>query len=298
MARAPNASCDAAGAAEHGDQRRAAGAGRARRGRLDRRAAPTPAPAGPTAATTRRRRRSTNAATSRATYSHRVRASPSRTASVRLPAAVSDGMSRRLLTTSSAHARHPAAHPITHRQPGHPLDGDVRRADRRHEPEEHEHEQLAEPGVAVRPRARRCRTTPRRSPPRRRRAATTTSSRRAPGRRRRRRRTPANAARFTARRRLQPGRDEAHRPDPRVVGAADAVAVVVGVVHADLQGQADDEGDGDPPPHHRSGADRAPGADGDGHDGGGQRARPGAEDPGVHAVTMPHTVAGSGCRSL
>ena len=40
-------------------------------------------------------------------------ASPSRTASVRLPATVSVGMSRRLLTTSSAQATAPTAHPIT-----------------------------------------------------------------------------------------------------------------------------------------------------------------------------------------
>ena len=38
-------------------------------------------------------------------------------------------------------------------QPGDPLDAHVRRADRGHEAEEHEHEQLAEAEVAVRPRA-------------------------------------------------------------------------------------------------------------------------------------------------
>ena len=158
--------------------------------------------------------------------------------------------------------------------------------DRRDEPEEHEHEHLAEPGVAVRPWARRCRTTPRRSPPRRRRAATTTSSRRATRPATAATPNAAKAARLTAAGRLQPGGDEAQRADAGVVGAADAVAVVVGVVDADLQGEADDEGDGDAPPRHRAGADGAAGADGDRDDGGGQRARARAQQPGVHASAM------------
>ena len=48
-----------------------------------------------------------NATTSMPTYSQRVRASPMRTARVRLPDAVSPGMSRRLLITSSAVAHSP-----------------------------------------------------------------------------------------------------------------------------------------------------------------------------------------------
>ena len=46
-------------------------------------------------------------------YSARVRASPSMTASVRLPATVSDGMSRRLLITSSAQASRPTGNAAT-----------------------------------------------------------------------------------------------------------------------------------------------------------------------------------------
>ena len=53
-----------------------------------------------------------NVAATRAVYNHRVRRSPNRTASVRLPAARSVGMSRRLLTTSSAQATNPAAQPM------------------------------------------------------------------------------------------------------------------------------------------------------------------------------------------
>ena len=40
----------------------------------------------------------------------------------------------------------------------------------------------------------------------------------------------------------QAGADQSQRADPDRVGAADAVGVVVGVVHADLQGHADHQG--------------------------------------------------------
>ena len=166
-----------------------------------------------------------------------------RTASVRLPA---DRVGRDVAQVvddeqGARQAPGGAAHHDGER--GHPLDGHVRRADGRHEPEEDEHEDLAETDVAVRHAAHRCSPTRRRSLPRRRPAATTSSSPPARDRRRRRRRRRANAARFTAPAGFRPGGDEAHRADPCVVRAAHAVAVVVGVVHADLEGQADDEGD-------------------------------------------------------
>ena len=153
------------------------GAGHARRGRLDRRAAPTPAPAATHgrdhAATTTR----TYAAASSATYSCRVRrvAEPHRQRPLagrrvgRDVAQVVDDEQR----ARQAPGRAPHHAPTS---AGDPLDGDVRRADRRHETEEHEHEQLAEPEVAVRPRP--ARVEPRRGdrrraddeqPPRRRR---------------------------------------------------------------------------------------------------------------------------------
>ena len=53
-----------------------------------------------------------------------------------------------------------------------------------------------------------------------------------------------------------PDADEPHRSDPGVVGAADAVAVVVGVVHADLEGEAHDEGQRQPPPRDIAGSCR------------------------------------------
>ena len=76
-------------------------------------------------------------------------------------------------------------------------------------------------------------------------------------------------------------------PDPLVVGAADAVGVVVGVVDPDLQGQGHDEGEHGIRPDDVTGLVGGTGADEDGGDGGGQRARAGALDPlgqGGHGV--------------
>ena len=79
--------------------------------------------------------------------------------------------------------------------------------------------------------------------------------------------------------RREPLADQAHRADPGLVGAADAVGVVVGVVHPDLQRQGDDEGEdaeGDVRPPDEVGGG---GAEDDGGDGGGQGARAGARHP-------------------
>ena len=76
-----------------------------------------------------------------------------------------------------------------------------------------------------------------------------------------------------------PGADQPHRPDPLGVGAPDAVAVVVGVVHADLQGQADDQGQHRLPPHRVAVVRRHAGAREHRRDRGGQGARPGACHP-------------------
>ena len=114
-----------------------------------------------------------------------------------------------------------------------PIDGD--------QPEEHEDHHLAEPEVAVRLRAAGVEPGRDARRPGRPRPATRRWWRRAPGPA-----TPAtpnarNAARFTARGGRRPGADQPHRADPVVVGAADAVGVVVGVVDRDLEGQAHDE---------------------------------------------------------
>ena len=217
-------------------RRTPAAAGRSRRARRSapgRRAPPTTCRTGDTASSDGAERRAAPPAArsprrrrGRRTWPRRARrratasaASPSRTASVRLPATVSVGMSRRLLTTSSAQARQPAAQPIDDAQPGDLLDADVGRADRGDEPEEHEHEHLAEPQVAVRPRP--AGVEPGRGDARRarRRAATTTSSPRAPGRRtaatpNARQRRPLDRPR-----RRQPRRHQPQRADPAVVGA-------------------------------------------------------------------------------
>ena len=127
---------------------------------------------------------------------------------------------------------------------------DVRRADHRHQPEEDEDHDLAEPAVAVGPGRRRCRTRRRGCRPRRPPPATRPSSRRAPGRPPPRPRRRANAARFTAAGVAAPEPDEAQRADPVVVGAADAVGVVVGVVDPDLERQRDDQRQRGLPPDH------------------------------------------------
>ena len=169
------------------------------------------------------------------------------------------GMSRRLLTTSSAHASRPTPHAAGHVTAGTLLDRHVRRADRGHQPEEREHEHLAETEIAVRlgstgvaPGGEDRRRTDER--------AATTSSATASAR-------PSTAAspRQQQRRpldrrwRRRSGCDQPHRPDAHVVGAAHAVAVVVGVVDADLQQQRHGERHQHAPPRrHRRRRYRSP----------------------------------------
>ena len=68
--------------------------------------------------------------------------------------------------------------------------------------------------------------------------------------------------------------DEAQRTDPVLVGAADAVGVVVGVVHPDLQEQRDEQSERGLPPHRlvHPQRDRGPGQ----HRGYRSRQRPGS----------------------
>ena len=74
--------------------------------------------------------------------------------------------------------------------------------------------------------------------------------------------------------------DEPHRADPVAVGAADAVGVVVGVVHADLEADRHDERqERESEVRLVDGGGGRGGADDDGGDGGGEGARAGAVDP-------------------
>ena len=88
-----------------------------------------------------------------------------------------------------------------------------------------------------------------------------------------------NAALRTAVGRGQPRPDQPHRADPLVVGAADAVGVVVGVVDADHQRDGDDQREQRPHRLHRPRADRRAGADEHRGDRGRQRPRPRPRDP-------------------
>ena len=164
---------------------------------------------------------------------------------------------QRTSQTSGAGAHHCA-------QPGQTLDQHVRRTDRRDQPEEDEDEELAEPGVAVRTRPARvapgcqdARHADGEEPPRGRRGEDESSDGGD---------TEGDEGGTLDRTWWgQPGRNESHRSDPGVVGATDAVAVVIGVVHADLEGEAHDEGQRQPPPRATSpapAADPAPSATG------------------------------------
>ena len=171
-----------------------------------------------------------------------MRRSPRRTARVRLPDSVSPGMSRRLLTTSSAVARSPTGTARRRRQRGERARS-ARRWSRPWRPARRRRTRTARRSRSSRRGGSRpCRTSPPRRPPPRPRAAR--------GRRRRRAPSPATpatandsiAARFTAPGgcRPHPTRRTGPTREPGVVGAAHAVAVVVGEVGADLQGQRHD----------------------------------------------------------
>ena len=98
-----------------------------------------------------------------------------------------------------------------------------------------------------------------------------------------------NAASFTAHGGAKPDATSRIGPDALVVGASYSIAVVVGVVHTDLQREADDQGEADPPPGDpgTSGLpDRAGGTQRDRHDGGGQGARSRSDDPAIHGCAM------------
>ena len=82
----------------------------------------------------------------------------------------------------------------------------------------------------------------------------------------------------------QPRRNQANRANTNVIGPADAIAVVVGIVDADLQCKAHDQCQPDSPPTttgrvSNDNAVRACGPNGYWHHGRRQRARPRALHP-------------------
>ena len=166
-----------------------------------------------------------------------MRRSPSSTARVRLPTAASVCTSRRLLATSRAQASRPMPTAAPTAGQREPLGLHVGGAEHGDQAEEHEDEDLAEPGVAVGLRAAGVEPGGARRRRRRPGAATRRSARPGPARPARRRRSNAKAASLTAAGAASPAPTSRVGPDPVGVRAADAVGVVVGVVDADLQGQ-------------------------------------------------------------
>ena len=189
--------------------------------------------------------------------------------------------------------------PAIHASDGSSSTDDVGRPDGGDEAEEHEDEQLAETEVAVRlgaagvpPRGEDRQRADEQQPPG---GGERQYQSGHAGHGERQQRRPLHRAGAG-----QPAGDEAHRTDAHLVGAAHTVAVVVGVVHPDLQGEADDEREQRPPPDRLADPDGDARAECDGDDRGGQRARAGAEHPLVrgrccrrcgHRSTLPHDVA-------
>ena len=132
---------------------------------------------------------------------------------------------------------------------------DVGRADDRDQAEEDEDHHLAEAEVAVGLARRRCRTRRRPRTPRRPRRShhAVVAARTSPADGRHAEGGEGGGLHGARGRRSRA--DEPHRADPVGVGAADAVGVVVGVVDADLQGEADHQGEQRPsttPPRRRT----------------------------------------------
>ena len=255
----PEGELEAAGHAQRADQRRARRPVRAPRGPGPGPAGSPRRPAGPAAGPGRwppRPRTGEHAGD----VQLRVRASPSITASVRLPDTVSEGMSRRLLITSRAQASSPTGSAAATASQGSESISTTRSRPPR--PARRTRTPRSRPSRGSRTGGgRRCRSRP--PPPPR-------AQQDQPPRGHRGQHQPGHAGHREAAERGVPDlpgrgharRDQPDRADPHLVGAADPVAVVVGVVHPDLQGQGDDQGqdaapqrevavaEGDPGPHH------------------------------------------------
>ena len=209
-------------------------------------------------------------------HAHRQRALPDRGVAGDVAQVVHDEQRGR----EEAHG-----HRRAERQPRELLGLHVGRARGGHEAEEHEHEDLAQPGVAVRPRAAGVEPAgEERRGPDDQQLGPDRDRERQPGH-------PGHAERgergpLHRRGRSQALTDQPHRPDPALVGirAPDAVAVVVGVVRRDLDRERDHQGAGGPPPDQPAGhlAHGAGRAHEHGDDRRRQRPGPRPRDPDVH----------------
>ena len=181
--------------------------------------------------------------------------------------------------TSSAQASRPIAAEAANGQPGERLHLHVSGARDGGEAEEHEDRQLAERPVAVRPAAAGV------EPGRGHRSGA--EQQQPPGGHRGQHQAGRAGDGEAAERRRQhvprlgqAGADEPDRADPDLVRAADAVAVVVGVVDADLEGERHQQRQRGPPERELAVAERDAGADDDRHDGSREGPRSRAGHPG------------------
>ena len=201
----------------------------------------------------------TNAPATHVTSSRRALTSPMRTASVRFPTWRRVSTSRMLLASRIAHASRPTASAPHHAGRGHALELHVGTAARWRRSRRTRAPRPRPTPSSRRASARRCRARPRRSTRHRRPAATgsTTSASARPTTAA----TPNDEERAHCAPRAgdaRPRRGEAERARAGRVGAAHAVGVVVGVVHADLERERDDEREQRSPPEHVARLGRGP----------------------------------------
>ena len=187
-------------------------------------------------------------------------------------------MSRRLLATSTADDSDPIRDRERQPDPVDPARLRVLRAEHGDQTEEHEHRDLAESQIPVRlcaagvePRARDAQPADHDQPRR------ADHGKRQP----RRGRHPEADQRCGEHRtrRRQPGSDQPQRSGADVVGAADAVGVVVGVVDPDDHRDRDDQRQQGLPPHRAVQPGRGTGPRDHRGDGIGQGPRTGTLDP-------------------
>ena len=198
---------------------------------------------------------------------------------MRLPTSASVPISRRLLIISSAQDSSPAGTRGDQPEPAQRGHLHVGGAGHRRQPEEREDRDLTQPAVPVRMAAAGVEPggpdggrRPTRMSHQDVKIASTRPATHA-------QKKQANAAASTCRAGARPAATSRVGPTRCLVRAADAVAVVVGVVDADLQRERHDQGEHGAPGGEPAVAEGDPGADEDGDDRGRQRPRPGTRQP-------------------